>query len=107
MEFTVLERIVLQVILPEKGNYLTYKVIENLRNDLAFSEKELKDYELKVGETGTTWNSKKEKPKEVEVGDVGLSIIKEALTKLDKEGELNKENIALYERFIKNDENGK
>lgn len=41
MKLTVVERIVLQTLLPQKGNELTLKLVRKLREALSFSEQEI------------------------------------------------------------------
>lgn len=105
MEFNVLERITLMGVLPQETNYLNYKILTALRADLSFSEKEIKDYKIAEHQTGNggvtvTWDNKKEKTKKIEIGEKAHDIISESLKKLDKEGKINSQNAALYERFV-------
>ena len=47
MKLTIFERIQLQNVLPEKGDYITLKLIRKLRESLSFSEKEIADIDFK------------------------------------------------------------
>ena len=100
MEFTILERIILQGLLPQEGDYITFGIIKGLRTELSFSEKEIKDFEIKQDGKSITWDSKKERVKKVEVGEKAQSIISEALKKLNDEKKINEQNVSLYERFV-------
>ena len=104
MKLSVLERINLMGILPQESNFITFKILTELKNALSFSEKEIKDYKIeqKVDATGAGkvyWDSRKEKEKEIEIGEQMNSIIKIALQKVDKEGKVNDGNISLFEKF--------
>lgn len=100
MEFGVTERITLMQLLPQEGDYLTYKILSELRTALAFSEEELKEFEMVVNGDKVTWNPDKATDKEVKVGDKGKEIIKAALKKLDDSGKISGSNVSLYEKFM-------
>jgi hypothetical protein len=105
MEFSILERITLMGVLPQETNYLNYKILTALRADLSFSEKEIKDFKIVEHQTGNggvtiTWDNKKEKSKNIEIGEKAHDIITESLKKLDKEGRITGQNASLYERFV-------
>lgn len=90
-------------ILPApEGNYVTYKILTNLRAELSFSEEDHKETNLRTEGVGNEakifWN--KNIDKEIEVGDVAINIIKESLKKLDEAGKVNDQNAPLYERFM-------
>lgn len=100
MEFNILERLILQGLLPQESSYVTFRIIKELRTELSFSEKELKDFEIKQEGERVTWNEAKQKPKVIQIGDKAQSIIIDALKKLNEEGKINDNNISLYERFV-------
>ena len=100
MKLTVAERIGLLSILPAKGDYVTLKVLSQLRMNLSFTEDELEDYgivEDKVNQkvdwefAGTT---------ELPIGEVATSIVVDTLRDLDKRKELPARLFDLYEKFI-------
>jgi hypothetical protein len=100
MKFGVLERIVLQSILPQELDYITYKIVKDLKLELSFSEKEIKEFNLEqVGER-ITWDKSKEKTKEIPLGEKARSVIVKGLEKLNSEGKINDDNVGLYEKFI-------
>lgn len=106
MKLSVLDRILLLGLIPAEGNYITYKILANLRQELSFSEKELKEFELK-GDVNTetqkinyTWSDEKAKEKHFEIGAQALEIIRTALKKLDADGKINVQNSILYEKFM-------
>ncbi len=105
MKLTVLERINLLGILPRESNYVTFRILNDLKKELSFSEKEIKDFKIiqKYKEDGTGaqvfWDSKKEKEKEIVIGPQALIIINTALQKVDKDGKVNDENITLFDKF--------
>jgi hypothetical protein len=110
MKLDVLDRVTLLGILPpSEGNYVTFKVLTNLKAELSFSEKEIKDYEIvqkPVEVNGKTeerifWNNNKAKEKDIEIGEQANKIIQDALKKLDEAGKINEQNASLYEKFMK------
>lgn len=100
-EFNTLDRLLLLQVLPAKTSFVKLKVADKLRKNIGFDEAEIKELELKTSEDGkVTWNNEKAKPKKIEIGDTGISLIKEGLDKLDKEEGLTSEFIPLCERFL-------
>jgi ERCC4-related helicase len=100
MKFTVLERITLLGVLPASENYVTFKVIGNLKNELSFSDEEIKDFGMKVDGDQVTWNPLKVKEKDVEIGETLNEVITKELKKLDTEKKIDDKNASLYEKFV-------
>jgi flagellar hook assembly protein FlgD len=105
MKLSVLERINLMGILPQEGNYITFKILSDLRGELSFTENEIKDFKITQHDVGEgkirfTWDDKKEKAKEIPIGEQVLIIIRTALQKVEKEGRVNSDNVTLIERFL-------
>ena len=101
MELTVLERIILQELLPKESNYITFKILTDLRAELSFTEAEIKNYGINQEGGRVTWNSAKAQSKKVAIGETAMNIIVDALKKLDENNKINGDNIGLYEKFIK------
>jgi hypothetical protein len=99
MKLDVAERIRLLGILPEKGNLLTIKIVSELRDNLSFSEKELKDWNIKTKENAIRWSDKAEK-KEVRFGEQATEIVVKALKDMDEKEELIQADIALWDYFL-------
>ena len=100
VKLNVLERITMIGLLPKEENYLTYKMITELKMDLSFSDAEWKKYGLEVLPNGrTAW--KNGKPvKEIEIPDVIMVMVKAKLVSLETAKKINGDNVSLYERFI-------
>ncbi len=107
MKLNVFERLALLNVLPKQGNFVTLKIIRELKEDLSFDEKEIKELELTVdSENGNaTWNPEKDKGKEIEIGGQANKVIVEALEKLDKQNKMTENHMSLYEKFIGGDSN--
>ena len=105
MKLSILERILIQGLLPQETNYVNFKVLNVLRSELSFSEDEIKNYNIKdnfdvTGKNTITWDDKEEVQKEVNVGEKAWEIIREALVKLDKDKKLTTQTVSLYEKFV-------
>ena len=100
MELDVKERINLLSILPQEGNFVTLKVIRQLRESLSFSEDEHKQYKFVHEESRVTWDDKVEQVKEIEIGEKATDIITEALKKLNDDKKLTDEHFTIYEKFM-------
>jgi hypothetical protein len=102
MELNIAERLTLLGILPKEGNFVTLKILRQLREELSFSEEEMKKYTIKQDGEQITWDSVKDKaePKDVKVGGEATSIIVKVLQELDKAEKLSGNHITLYEKFI-------
>jgi hypothetical protein len=102
MRLTVLERIVLLGVLPGEGNFITLKIVRQLREALSFTEEELKDLSLQqVGEQ-VTWNAAAADPEgtEISIGEKATDLIVESLKKLNEENKLTQQHFSLYEKFV-------
>lgn len=100
MELKVFDRLMLLNILPTEGNFLTLKIVTQLRQDLSFTEEELKRFEIVQDGGSVTWNRIADEPKEVAIGEKATDIIVEALKKLNDTKKLTMQHYKLYERFI-------
>ena len=102
MKLNIRDRFVLLNILPPEGDFSTVKIVHRLRQDLAPSEKEFKDYNIQTKDGQVMWDDavdKKRGPKDVEIGGKAFSIIEEQFKKLDKEKKLTEGHISTYELF--------
>ena len=105
MRLAVVERIVLQGLLPSEGNYVLLKVCRDLRDELGFSEEELKALNFQTvalpnGENKMEWNQTLDPNKEVTIGESLRLDIKKRLEELDKNEKLQPNQMSLYEKFV-------
>ena len=101
IKLIVLERSSLLGILPKEENYLTYKMIMDLKKDLSLSSEEWKECKGKNLPDGRiTWE--KDISKEINIPEVIEAMLIEKLKSLEKAKKINGENISLYEIFILN-----
>lgn len=100
MKLSVAERLGILSILPVRGDYITLKVLNQLRMNLAFSEKELKEYGI-IEDKETervNWNS--DVTVDIPIGEVASDLVVNAFVDLDKRKELPANLLELYEKFI-------
>lgn len=100
MEFNILERIILQELLPREGDYITYRIIKELRTELSFSEDEIKRYHIQQDKDRIIFDSANKETKNVEIGERIKEMIVSALKKLNEEKKINDNNVSLYEKFV-------
>jgi len=101
MKLGIAERLNVMNILPAEGNIVTLRVVNELREALSFSEKELAEAKIKVIDGGQVqWDSQSTLVKDVKIGDTTKDIIKDALKKLDDEKKLTPALVPLWDKFM-------
>lgn len=102
MKLEIVERIQLLNLLPAEGNAITLRIVSELRQELSFAEKEIKDANIQTDtENGRiTWGNEAVVVKDVKIGDTATGIITDALKKLDDEKKLTLAVMPVYERFM-------
>ena len=101
MELEIGERLAVLNILPEEGDFTTMKIIQDLKNELGFTEEEHKAYNFKVEGTSIFWDGDGAKPKDIKFGEIATKIITDKLKKLNEERKLRSNHLTLYEKFVK------
>jgi hypothetical protein len=97
MKLNVLERITLMGLLPQESSFITFRLLTELKKELSFTEKEIKDFGIVQKEGRVFWN--KSKDKEFTIGEQVKLIIQTSLQQVDKEGKVNDNNISLFDKF--------
>ena len=69
MKLNLLERFVIQKILPREGDFATLKILNSLKMALAPSEEEFKEFGIKDQDGLISWNEKGKEEKEMELGE--------------------------------------
>lgn len=101
MKLNFLERIMLSQLLPHKENFVTLKIVHNLKMNLSFTEQEVEECEVKSENGMTFWNDKGMEDKEIEIGVKAFDICVTAIKEADKAKQLTEQHLTLYEKFIK------
>lgn len=105
MELTVLERLVLQGLLPKEGNYTTLKLLRVCREALSFDDLENKRLGFHQDGDQVRWNENVNVVKNIEIGEVMKLEIVASLKKLEEEKKLRDEHFTLYEKFVEDAKN--
>ena len=100
MKLTVLERLILLQNLPQEGSFVTLKILRSLKSNLALSEVEYKDFEVKQNGEQIVWNKKGEEEVEIEIGEKATDMAIIALKELNDNKKLTEQHFSLYEKFI-------
>ena len=95
-----MERFTVAGLLPKESDFATLKIVRNLQSALSLTEEEFKEFEFKQDNGNYSWNKKGAEAKEIEIGDKGKQLIKEALTKLDEEKKVTSKLFSVYEKFM-------
>ena len=102
MKLSMRDRFVLLNILPPEGDIATIKIVHRLRQDLAPTEQEFKDYKITQQESQVQWDDgmeKKKGPQEKKIGLKAFRLIEEAFEKLDKEKKLTEGHLETFLKF--------
>ena len=101
MKLGIAERISVLNILPAEGNIITLRVVNELRESLSFSEKELADCKISQDDNGRImWDASAALVKDVKIGDTARDIIKAALKKLDDGNKLTAQLVPVWDKFM-------
>lgn len=103
VKLTVKQRIDLQSILPQQGDFLTVKMIRVLRESLSFSQDEHKLLKFAHHQDGSVeWNAKVAKKcfKEIEIPETIVSAVKVILEKANANNQITEAHLDFYEMFM-------
>lgn len=101
MKLNLPERFETLRLLPDKGNFATLKIVENMKLSLAPSEDEFKHFEIVQTGDQIVWNSIKGlEDVDISIGEKATDIIVDALKKLDETGNLTEPCMSIYEKFV-------
>jgi hypothetical protein len=100
VELSVWERFRLLNILPEKGSFVTLKLVRKLRESLSFTEEEMGLYDFKQDGERVMWNPDAPQVKEFQFGPKTMNIISDALRAVDKRQMLDQTELVLFEKFV-------
>ena len=101
MELTAKERIMLRQLLPEKGDFVTFRMVKELHEVLSFSSEEVESLEMVQDTAGRiTWKPDKDVPREFSFDRKQQELIRGRLSQLDTDGEITEGTFSLYEKFV-------
>lgn len=102
MILTVSERMGLLQILPQKGDFLTVKRLEEARNSITLTEEETRRFGVVVDKERISW--KENGTTTMTIGEVASDQIVTVLRKMNDDKELESRYITLYEKFVEKKE---
>ena len=102
MKLSIPDRMILQSIIPPNsvGSLAKLKVIKNMRKELAFSDREVSQYEIELNETGEFFTNDQSSTLEFDFGDVGFGVLLDSFKALDKAEQLQMYHVNLYKRLL-------
>jgi hypothetical protein len=99
-QLNALERLTLLSILPAEGNFLTLKLVRELREMLSFSELENKRLSFVQDGDQVRWDESGDILKDCDIGEKMTDLIVETLEELNKKEQLKLQMFSLYEKFV-------
>jgi len=100
-KLTMVERFAVLSALPKEGSYATLRVLRDLQHQLAPSEEESKEMELKQEGERVKMNSKAGEERDLDIGERGEDLIFRALQELNRNEKLQEHQFGIYEKFVK------
>jgi len=102
LKLNVLERITVLNLLPKQENYLTFRMVTELKKELSFTEVEIKKFGVVFTPDGrVSWKDGKT-IKNIDVPDTISAMLVEKLKSLEKDKKIDEENVSLYEKLVLN-----
>lgn len=98
MNLTVLDRIVLFSVLPEKETFATMRAVKDLRLALTLTTEERQQAGYREDEEGAGWESDFEA--NIPIDPDQFAICRKALEALSAKGEITLNHLGLYEKFV-------
>lgn len=100
-KLSIIERVKLLEILPQEGNFLTLRMVQELKRKVGFDAEELVRIEFKQDEREAHWNPDRDSGLEREFLQPEIDLITAALRRLDKAEKLTEHYLPLYTLFVK------
>lgn len=97
-----MERVAIQDLLQSynEGNYVTFKVLGELRNKVGFNSEEVKEFDIKQTGNNVTWNEKGNTPREFTLNEMEVNLVRDQLIAKDKANKLIQLYLSIYEMFV-------
>lgn len=101
MLLNISERVGLRAALPERGNYVTLGVIDELKRKLVFDEDEIERFQIKQTAQNIAWDCKDDDgEKDFDISAVERDLICGALNTLDQQSALLPVQMGIYKKFL-------
>lgn len=99
MILNIPERVVLFGLLQQKGNIVTMKLVSELRNNLLFSEDEIREAGIKINEENGTVTWVKNIERDIYIPDIIKEDIKKKLKEMSEQGEITLDMVSICDKF--------
>ena len=98
---TILDRLQLLKALPEKGDFVSIRIVRRMRDALSFTEREIKEWGIDDQKVPgkITWKTGGDVQKRMEFGAKAREIIKAALTAMNAGKMLTAEYMEVVQKF--------
>lgn len=107
MKVSILERLLIMGLIPEKSDYRTLKDSIDLKKELSFNEEELRKYDIKDvvlpdGKRQVSFNIEVAAgyEKEIKLKKYIADYLVNKLKEIDKSKELSEQLVTLYEKIV-------
>lgn len=101
MKLNVAERLQFGVLLPERGDFITMTLKEDIVGKVALTQEEMAEWEVKSSDgTHASWNPAKAQEKEIEFTEAEKALVARKLKELDAAKQLDAVTFAFYRKFI-------
>lgn len=107
MKFKIKERVMLQNLiagLMKENDAFTIRILRDLHDRMGFTEKEHKDFNLKIEDGRYFWKPEDDKEVEIKVGEIATREITRKLKELDKQKKMSIDLLDIYDKFIEKEE---
>ena len=102
MKLTLKERILIQQILPQKGNMLEMLTIKSIVKKVEVTEEESKKFEITAKGNSIVWNAEGKDAKfEIEFSEGELKVLKDAVVEMNDKKEITLDNLELCGKIEK------
>lgn len=98
MKWTIKDKILLGGILPKEGTLLTQVLCRDIKEKLTLTPDEVKDSGLESKEDRTTWNKNIEV--KIQFTTDELDLLKSSAAQIDKDNQVNDDNLDLIEKLL-------
>lgn len=102
MKLNLSERSAALNLLPERGNVVTLRTVDQARHQLALSPEEFSTWDVKEDKANNRvmWNPEIDTTTEVDLSTEAIKMISDRLRELDQEATLEMSQMSLWEKFV-------
>lgn len=103
MKLTILDRIIISQLYPQKSNLIQMTLVEDITKKVKIGQEEIKEIELKVEPTTNgisyNWNKDKAKDLNVDFTKEEIELLKSQVEELDSKKEITRELLDICKRI--------